>query len=711
MTGMRLNAPVGARVAAFLFLIVVVANAASFPYLGKGPWWASGRFRFGRAIVLVTAGVGVWRLREYHYRRRESALETAVAERTQALDCERLREREWNRILQMLVSNQPLRTVLDAVVKLIRSQRPDCLCAIVLGHSDACQIAAAPDLPRDWLLALRSSHTMPSDVWRTRLRTEHPARDPAWKTFVESLTGEEPAAIHSWPIGNPEEVLGALLLFYREPAGAGESDACVGEWGGHLARLALEHNRLYEELHFQAQHDPLTGLANRILYEQRVGQSLREAETSDERLAIMLIDLDRFKEINDACTHRVGDLVLAETARRMKAILRPVDTVARTGGDEFTIVVRDVKDAAEAAEIARRILDGIREPVWIDGREVGVSASAGIAIFPDDGRDAEQLERAADAAMYQAKDLGRNRAQTFATRNETLDRARMEEELRAGLRHGYFVVHYQPKVRADRKVVGFEALVRMNHPVHGLIPPGDFIPVAEANGLIVPLGLWVLEDVCRQVAAWESLGLGQVPVAVNVSPLQICRPDFAKLVGECLERYGIQAANLELELTEGMVISAAGVAQEQLAALRELGVQLSIDDFGTGYASLSYLHRLRFDSIKLDRSFVQSIDTDELARRLVQAMIGVAQGLGLNVVAEGVETEGQRAALIGAGCPLMQGFLFARPKPPAELEELLRWSARAPSNPAAGHTNASDLKVLSTSGPAALPPLNEPAPA
>ncbi len=282
------------------------------------------------------------------------------------------------------------------------------------------------------------------------------------------------------------------------------------------------------------------------------------------------------------------------------------------------------------------------------------------------------------------------------TRNETLDRARMEEELRIGLRLGYFVVYYQAKVAADRRVVGFEALVRMNHPEHGLIPPGSFIPIAEESGLIVPLGAWVLEDVCRQVAEWRSRGLGQVPVAVNVSPIQICHADFAKSVEDCLSRYAIPAANLELELTEGVLIGAAGVAQDQLRRLRELGVQLSIDDFGTGYSSLSYLHRLQIDSIKLDRSFVQSIDSDDLARRLVQAMIAVAHALRLGVVAEGVETEAQRTTLIAAGCPLMQGFLFARPQPPGELEDLLRLNAWDAAPPAADPTSGDLLRLTAS---------------
>jgi diguanylate cyclase (GGDEF)-like protein len=682
MANTRSNPPVGALVAGFLFLVVVAANAVSFPYLGTGSWWMSGRFWSGRVATLIVAGAGAWWIRERAHRRREDALERAVLDRTQTLERERFQERESNRMLEMLVSNQPLGTVLDTLARLTTSQCPTALCVILMKRPDGYQVVAAPDLPGEWLEALQVRHAVPFELWRKQLETR-PHENQAWRIFTGALSGPPPAAIHSWPIGNPDTPHGALLLFYREAPGPGESDPRRAEAACRIARLALEHSRLYDDLLFQGSHDGLTGLPNRMLYEERLDESLNQAALACQKVAVLFIDLDRFKEINDGFGHRVGDLLLGLIARRLKTALGPGDTVARIGGDEFTIVLNDVKDAADASKVATLVLEAIREPIVIDGHHLKASASVGIAIFPDDAKDSEQLERAADAAMYHAKDLGRDRAEAFATRNETLDRARMEREVRIGLRLGYFVVYYQPKVGVDRKVVGFEALVRMNHPEHGLIPPASFIAIAEASGLIVPLGAWVLEEVCRQVAEWESRGLGQIPVAVNVSPVQICLPDFANLVQDCLSRYAISPANLELELTEGLLIRAAGVAQEQLRALRKLGVQLSIDDFGTGYSSLSYLHRLQIDSIKLDRSFVQSIDTDELARRLVQAMIAVAHGLGLSVVAEGVETEAQRTALIAAGCPLMQGFLFARPQLPIELEDLLRlntWTTDPPKN-------------------------------
>jgi diguanylate cyclase (GGDEF)-like protein len=693
MTRSGSHPEVGTRVAAMIFLVVVAANAVSYPYIGTGSQWTSRRFWLGRLAILMVAGASAWRVKERSHQRRRKALEAAVQERTEAVNRQRLNERERNQILELLVSNQPLAAVLDAVARLVQSQCPGSLCVILTKRVDSCQVAAAPGLPNEWLAALGTPYAVPFEVWRKHLEALEPERKPAWKVFTDSLTGKAPAAIYSWPIGDGQGPRGAILLFYHETP-AGDADFRAAEEAGRMACIALEHRRLYDDLHFQAHHDALTGLANRVLYEERLNRSLREAEVLRQKLALFFIDLDRFKQINDSFGHRVGDLLLSEIARRLKTVLPPGDTAARIGGDEFTIVVSDIREAAQATAMAARILAVIREPIIIDGRHIEATASAGFAVFPDDGTDAEQLERAADAAMYHAKNLGRDRAEAFATRNETLDRVRMEEEIRLALRNGYFVVYYQPKVGADRKVVGFEALVRLNHPELGVIPPGSFIPIAEATGMIVPLGAWVLEEVCRQVAEWEARGLGRVPVAVNVSPIQICRSDFAAIVGNCLVRHGISPANLELELTEGLLISAAGVAQEQLRALRELGVQLSIDDFGTGYSSLSYLYRLEIDSIKLDRSFVQAIDTDELARRLVQAMMGVAQGLGLSVVAEGVETEGQRTALIAAGCSIMQGFLFSRPQPPSELEEMLR---SGPASHGVSNQGSDDLRQLAES--------------
>ncbi len=554
---------------------------------------------------------------------------------------------------------------------LVHSQIPGAGCAILSRRSSVHRVSATPDFPADWLAALAIPYAVPFEVWQSECLHREVMASPAWKVFAAQLQGPGPATVYSFPIGGPDTAVGALLLCYPEGTEPRKKDPGLAAAGIRLARLALEHNRLYHNLHFQAHHDSLTGLPNRALFEERLDSSLGEAATLGRKLAVLFIDLDGFKQINDTFSHRFGDRFLCEIAGRMKKAMRPGDTIARIGGDEFTVLADGIASAGEAEAIAERILHAIRQPVLIHGREVAASASIGIAAYPEDGDNAEQLLRHADAAMYSAKDCGRSGVQPFASRNGDLDRVRMNEELRLGLENGYFVVYYQPKVGVDGALAGLEALVRMNHPKYGQIPPASFISVAEANGLIVPLGAWVLEEVCRQSADWRTRGLGEIPVAVNVSPVQISRADFSVAVWDCLTRHGVSPSSIELELTESLLLGGAHEAKEQMRALRSLGVRLSIDDFGTGYSSLSYLHRLHVDAIKLDKSFVQTIDTDELACRLVRAMIGVAQGLGLTVIAEGVETQEQRATLIAAGCLFMQGYLFAHPLPAAEIEAVL----------------------------------------
>jgi diguanylate cyclase (GGDEF)-like protein len=659
---------VGMRLTVVIWLVTGIVEAQR--HGPPGHRWASGWFWAGLIALVSATATLAWR--ERGHLAREGALERAVRERTSDLDLEKRREQERNHILEMLVSNEPLGTVLDAIPGSLRAQCGDIACVVLIRRGDGCQTVAAVSTPAEWLSALRSSHTVPFEVWRQPVRTVDMAAEPAWNRFVSSLDRSAPSAAICRPIRSAQGQPAAIVILFRGDQKPAAQDERAAEVAQRLARLAIEQSRLYDSLHFQAHHDSLTQLPNRLLFEERLERSVHEAAVVNRRIAVVFVDLDLFKRVNDTYSHRIGDLFLCEIADRMRKAIRPSDLVARIGGDEFTILLTDLQDAAEASEIAARVLESIRLSVYVDGHEIASSASAGIAIFPEDGNDAEKLQRAADAAMYCAKDSGRDRAETFSTRNEVLDRVRMDEELRVALRENYFVVHYQPKVGANRRPAGFEALVRMNHPVLGYVQPMSFIPVAESNGLIVPIGAWVLDEVCRQIASWESRGLDPVSVAVNVSPVQICRGDYAKSVAACLARHGVDPSRLEIELTESLMINAGGAAKDQLYALRSLGVRLSIDDFGTGYSSLSYLHKLPIDAIKLDKSFVQSIDTDHLAHRLVHAMIGVAAGLGLKVVAEGVETEEQRKVLVEAGCELMQGYLFSRPHPAGELDDFLQ---------------------------------------
>ncbi len=642
--------------------------------------WASPEFWFSLFAVFSLA----WRRRvaELRHRRSEAALATRLIEQARGIERERLRESERSEILEMILRSEPLGTVLDAVARLTAEHCPDALCAILAKHPEGGHTVFGPDLPDEWLAALRVSQAVPDEAWQRRLDTESSDRQPGWQTFTGSLNGPAPAIIHSWPVaGTSDGPFGALLLCYREISGPTTADLPMIEAARRLASLAIEQGRRYDDLYFEANRDELTGLPNRVFFDKLLNRALPVATAEDRAFAVLSIDLDCFKQINNTWSRRAGDALLREIAVRIKSVLRLDDALARVAGDEFAVILNGAGNAIKAREMAESIRQTIRRPFAFEGREIEASATTGIAMFPEDGANAEELRRAASGASLEA-DSGTGVGDPLAPGSEALDRATICEELRHGLLHNYFVVYYQPKVDSGRRIVGFEALVRLDHPSRGLIPPTTFIPVAEESGLIVPLGAWVLEEVCRQVSQWRADGLGRNAVAVNVSPVQICRPDFAKSVADCLERHGVAAGDLELELTERLLISAAGVAQEQLQALRDLGVRLSIDDFGTGYSSLSYLHRLRVDAIKLDKSFVQSVDSDALAHRLVKAMIGVAQGLGLSVIAEGIETEGQCEALITAGCPQMQGYLFARPQPAGELEDFLRAGAReAAANP------------------------------
>ncbi len=649
-------------------------TVTSLPVVITGPFWMAHWFPWFGAALLAAGALVFWRLRDLDHVRRERELRSAVQQRTEALESERAREKNRNHILEILLSNQPLRSVLDAIAGLIAEQVPNAACALILRNSDGISIGGSCNFSSQALDALLAPDAIPREVWQQSCMFEKVPSCLVWNKFISHLPGQLPLAIRSCPIGNPGGVTGAILLFYQDVPNTGLLAAGndILAVAAPLAQLATEHKRLYEDLRFQAHHDSLTNLPNRILFQAQLRKAMRNAHALNRQLALIYIDVDHFKAINDRLGHGGGDAVLREIAARMKHALRSGDTLARIGGDEFNVLLEGIADPREAAVTAARLLDAIREPLMSQFERLELTASIGIAVFPADSTDIDELQRQADAAMYCAKHCGRNRVQEFSATSNDLDTERIDLALRRALQEDLFELHYQPKVARDGSFAGCEALLRLSHPKLRDIPPGIFIPVAEARGLIVPIGHWVLGEVCRQIAEWQREGLGWVSVAINVSPMQFESREFSNTVRGYLDRYGVPPECLEIELTENQLMSGSADARLQLEELRSAGIRLSIDDFGTGYSSLSSLYRLQLDTIKLDHSFVLSLATDQAAYRIVQAMLGVANALGLSMVAEGVETEAQRDALVSLGCPYMQGYLFGRPLSAAEFEPTLR---------------------------------------
>ncbi|MCB9946304.1 MAG: EAL domain-containing protein [Rhodospirillaceae bacterium] len=434
-----------------------------------------------------------------------------------------------------------------------------------------------------------------------------------------------------------------------------------------------ERKRAEAVIRHQANYDALTGLPNRTLFIDRLSQAIAASKRTGGLVAVLFIDLDRFKWVNDALGHRAGDQLLAEAARRLETSLRSSDTVARLGGDEFTVVIPNLAEPGDVETVARKILRDLSIPYTLDGREEVISCSIGITLYPNDADTVEGLLRNADIAMYRAKDAGRNGFVLFQPEMnaQAIRRKEMERQLRQTLEESGFVLHYQPIMStATRRIVGVEALVRWPHPTYGMIPPDVFIPIAEETGLIVGLGEWVLRTACRQTRLWDDEGLPGLGVAVNVSAMQFQQSDYPQLVQKVLEDTDLAPDRLTIEITESLMLDDEHHANYRLEELRRIGVHLSVDDFGTGYSSLSYLKRLPIDGLKIDRSFIMDITTDADDAVVVDAIIALARSFAIRVVAEGVETEEQLSFLQSRNCAYAQGYLFSRPLPPEDLVAL-----------------------------------------
>ncbi|HEY0843762.1 MAG TPA: EAL domain-containing protein [Noviherbaspirillum sp.] len=481
----------------------------------------------------------------------------------------------------------------------------------------------------------------------------------------------------SLPLMSENRVFGALSIYSEDPDSFAEDEVkLLQELATDLAfgictlRIRAEREAAEEKLAFLAHHDPLTHLPNRVLLRDRFDRALVSASREHAHVAMLFLDLDNFKRVNDSLGHKVGDQLLLQVVKRLQSCIGDDDTISRQGGDEFVILLANPRDTAEVGRVAQSILDTIAEPFDIDAHSLTTSFSIGISMYPNDGNDFDTLLKNADTALFHAKDNGRDTYHFFAnTMNvDALARMQLHANLRKAVRNQEFLLHYQPQIELGTgRIVGAEALVRWQAPDEGLIAPGRFIPLAEESGLIVQIGEWVLNEACRQAKAWIDDGMAPLVVAVNLSAQQFKRGDILSTVASALERSGLPAEMLELELTESILLQETGQVMETLHQLKKLGVHLSIDDFGTGYSSLSYLKKLAVDKLKIDQSFVRDLAHDADDAAIVRAIVQLGHALQLSVIAEGVESDAQMAFLQNCQCDQVQGYLISRPVPAREF--------------------------------------------
>ncbi len=435
-----------------------------------------------------------------------------------------------------------------------------------------------------------------------------------------------------------------------------------------------ERKSYSQKMEYQASHDDLTGLPNRTLLKDRLQQAINNADRTSSQLAVVFVDLDKFKDINDSMGHRAGDELLVTMGSRLASCLRDSDTVARAGGDEFVLILSNLYHIQSLSLTLDRILMTIAKPYQIQQREFIVTCSLGVSLYPDDGKDSDALLKNADAAMYEAKKAGKNNYQFFTKELNAvlIGRLELEYRLRQALKLDEFILHYQPKISlASGKITGVEALIRWHNPQQGLISPAKFIPVAEESNLIEQIGKWVMHKACAQSAAYTKLTGSAFPVSVNVSARQFYHRQFVKSVESLLSKTGIAPSSLEIEITESVLVVQTRQFINVLKNLKEMGIKLAIDDFGTGYSSIGYLKHFPVDNLKIDRSFVSGLDTDSANQAILKAIVVLGHNLGLNIIAEGVETVPEQEFLASIGCDEMQGYLFSKPLAVADLNQLI----------------------------------------
>ncbi len=605
---------------------------------------------------------------------------------------ERQRREQWeqgrNEILSAIIGHQSLSSTMEKIADAFVALYPAKAIAIFLLAGDQFHLEAHAGLrqdphPEPALTAPARTTRTPRTTQTTRDTGPPPGPrhigtsnwDPAnnCPAFVQILESGATLCVASPLVSSSGNTTGAIAVFdYQD--GLLQTAACETIQSlGDLARLAIEHRQLYEEVVHRSQFDPLTRLPNRLLLEDRLRQALVVAKRQGTVLAVCCIDLDRFKQINDNLGHELGDAFFKLISERLHLSVREIDTLARHGGDEFILALRDLSGIADAAGICNRLLKDLAAPMVVDGHSLTISASIGLSIFPDHGDTADLLLRNADLALQAAKRAGRAQTQVYSPSlgRQTRRAAEMVDALLGAVAQSQFRIAYQPIFTINREIIGFEALLRWRHPRWGQISPQEFIPIAERTGLIVPVGDWVIQEVCRQAMEWNAAGLPACKIFANISGVQLGFPDFASKIAKELVRSGLPPDRLELEITESWIISDLKAAANKLQKLRDLGIGIAIDDFGTGHSTFSYLQELPLDTLKIDRSFIHRLEDSAASLSTVRAITGLAQQLGLTCVAEGVESDRHMALLHELGCELVQGFFLARPLKPQAASLLL----------------------------------------
>ncbi|MGR9013996.1 MAG: EAL domain-containing protein, partial [Gammaproteobacteria bacterium] len=590
-------------------------------------------------------------------------------------------ESNRQRVFEKMAHGDNLNSILGQVALYVESSNPGRHCAILLLDEEQkyLQIVAAPSFPESYRVKLNSllldegrgrcDGWVASALHGKRVIVPDMGKRPCWSLCQGFIRDSGALACWSEPIfSSSNQLLGVVTLYVNQIGEPDNFDLALLLQSGHLSSIAIERKRIEQKIYRQASYDQLTGLPNRRLLGNRLREEIAKAERSKESLAVLFIDLDRFKEVNDTLGHVAGDDLLVEAAQRIRACVRESDTVARLGGDEFMVILPKVDQIVPQDRVAQCIVDALILPFRLGENNAYVSASIGIAGYPQDADTAEVLIGCADQAMYAAKNMGRNCFSFFTHGMLEQARQRLElvNDLRGALGAGQLEVYYQPIVDiVSGRALKAEALLRWHHPELGMVPPDRFIPIAEETDLIQEIGAWVFREAADTAKRWHALNKddGIPQISINMSPRQFTKVSGVQSAIDYLQAAGIDPSYIVVEITEGLLLDDSSAITEKLELLRAAGIQLSLDDFGTGYSAMAYLKKFNIDYLKIDRSFVRDLETDPGDRAIAEAIVVMAHRLGLKVIAEGVETEGQRALLMAVGCEYVQGYLYAKPMP------------------------------------------------